>query len=34
MTTNLEYKELKESIKELISIVDNKRNEIATARSW
>ncbi len=30
----LEHKELKESIKELISIVDNKRNEIATARSW
>ncbi len=29
-----EHKELKESIKELISIVDNKRNEIATARNW
>ena len=30
----LEHKELKDSIKDLISIVDNKRNEIAAARNW
>ena len=29
-----EHKELKESIKDLISIVDSRRNKIATARNW